>query len=351
MKPPFRYVQSFVDKKTSAAFHYFRRPGFPRKRLPGLPGSREFMAAYQDALDQPQTQIGAKRTKAGTVSAAIVGYYDSTMFFGALAPGTQAMRRAILERFRAEHGDRPISTMPPKFIALMLNRMKPFAARNWLKTIRHLMQFCVAQEMIAADPTLGVKLPRAKSDGIYTWTEAEISQFEAHHAPGTKERLAFALLLYTAQRRGDVVRMGRQHVRDGVLQVRQDKTGAVLAIPLHSDLRIILDAMPGEHLTFLTTSFGRPFTAAGFGNWFRDACNAAGLHARCSAHGLRKAACRRLAEAGCSANEIAAISGHVTLREVERYTKAADQERMARNAMARSRENPTRTPSVKFQDV
>lgn len=195
MKPPFRYVQSFVDKKTGAVFHYFRRPGFPRKRLPGLRGSREFMAAYQDALDQPQIQIGAKRTRAGTVSAAIVGYYGSTMFFGALAPGTQAMRRPILERFRAEHGDRPIGTMPPKFIALMLNKMKPFAARNWLKTIRHLMQFCVAQEMIATDPTLGVKLPRAKSDGIYTWTEAEIAQFEARHAPGTKERLALALLL------------------------------------------------------------------------------------------------------------------------------------------------------------
>jgi len=128
--------------------------------------------------------------------------------------------------------------------------------------------------------------------------------------------------------------MGRQHVRNGVAQVRQQKTGAMLAIPVHPALKAILDATPSEHLTFLTTAYGKPFTAAGFGNWFRDRCDEAGLPAHCAAHGLRKAACRRLAEAGCSANVIASISGHLSLREVERYTKAADQERMARQGMA-----------------
>ena len=142
------------------------------------------------------------------------------------------------------------------------------------------------------------------------------------------------MLLYTAQRRSDVVKMGRQHIRAGVVHVRQQKTGTMLAIPVHPSLQAVLDASPSEHLTFLTTAYGKPFTAAGFGNWFRDQCDAAGLPAHCAAHGLRKAACRRLAEAGCSANVIASISGHTTLREVERYTKAADQERMARQGMA-----------------
>jgi integrase len=68
---------------------------------------------------------------------------------------------------------------------------------------------------------------------------------------------------------------------------------------------------------------------------FRRWCDEAKLPAACSVHGLRKAACRRLAEAGCSASEIAAISGHSTLSEVGRYTKAADQARLARNAMGR----------------
>lgn len=115
--------------------------------------------------------------------------------------------------------------------------------------------------------------------------------------------------------------------------MRQQKTGAVLQIPLHPDLQEILTAHPADHLTFLTTKAGEAFTAPGFTNWFRDACHAAGLPVGLSALGLRKATCRRLAEAGCSANQIAAVSGHATLREVGRYTKAADQKRMATDAM------------------
>src|SRR5215470_7264029 len=115
-----RYVQSFVDRKTGAVYHYFRRPG-RRVRLPGLEGSREFMAAYQDALEQPHVEIGAaKRSLAGSISAAIARYYDSSRYFGSLAPRTQKVRRAILERFREKHGERPIAQLPPKFIAMTL---------------------------------------------------------------------------------------------------------------------------------------------------------------------------------------------------------------------------------------
>ena len=342
-----RYVQAFVDRDTGAVFRYFRRPGYPRVRLPGLPGSAEFNRAYEAALEGPKLAVGVGRSKPGSLSVAIAGYYTS-LEFRSLAAGTQTARRAILERFRAAHGDKPIVLLPPKFIAHVLSTMKPFAARNWLKAIRHLMQFCVAQEMCATDPTQGIKLPRAKSDGIHSWTEGEISMFEAHHAIGTRPRLALALLLYTGQRRGDVLRMGRQHIRDGVITVRQDKTGTTLVIPVHTDLRVILDATPGEHLTFVVGQRGNPFTPNAFSKWFRDQCDVAGLSEACSAHGLRKAACRRLAEAGCSANEIAAISGHASLREVERYTRAVDQERMARNAMARTKDE---SRTVKFREV
>src|SRR5262249_37382748 len=112
------------------------------------------------------------------------------------------------------------------------------------------------------------------------------------------------------------------------------KTGAELAIPVLPDLREIIDATPSEHLTFIVSALGKPFHRGSFSNWFRAQCDAAGLPKGCSAHGLRKAACRRLAEAGCTVHQIAAISGHVTLEEVQRYTKAADQARLARSAMA-----------------
>ena len=350
MKPPFKFVQSFVDKKTGAVFHYFRRPGFPRKRLPGLLGSAAFMVAYQEALNESPVPIGAKRTKAGTVNHAIVGYYNSTMHFGSLAPGTQAMRRAILERFRAKHGELPIATLPPKFITASLGQMKPSVARNWLKAIRHLMVYAVSADLSGADPTHGIKLPKMKTDGIHTWSEPEIALYEEAHRIGTKARLAFALLLYTAQRVSDVAGMGPQHIRNGILHVRQKKTGVVLDIPVHPDLRAVIDATPGEHLTFLTSSkTGKPYVGNDFSQQFRIWCDAAELP-HCSAHGLRKAACRRLAEAGCSINEIAAISGHATLSEIQRYTKAADQARMARAAMARQ-VNDVATSTVKIEAV
>jgi integrase len=80
------------------------------------------------------------------------------------------------------------------------------------------------------------------------------------------------------------------------------------------------------------TERGASFTAQGLGSWFKKQCKVAGLR-HCSAHGLRKAAATRLANAGCSVNQIAAITGHRSLGEVAHYTKAADQERLARQAL------------------
>jgi integrase len=331
MKAP-KYTQAFIDRHGKARF-YFRKAGRKSVPLPGLPWTPQFMAAYEAALegDAPCIEIGASRTLPGTINALVVSYFNS-MAFQALAPETRRTRRNILERFRAEHGDKRSAKLKREHVNVMFVKKAAtrFAARNWLKTVRALMQFAVAEGLLATDPTAGIKNLSAKTDGYRTWNEDDIAAFEARHPVGTRERLALALLLNTAQRRGDVVRMGRQHIRNGAIEVKQQKTGTKLAIPIHPDLQAVLDATSLDHLTFLTTSFGRPFTAAGFTNWFRDACNAAGLPRGTSAHGLRKAACRRLAEAGCSANVIAAISGHKSLDEVERYTIAANQERMAR---------------------
>jgi integrase len=131
------------------------------------------------------------------------------------------------------------------------------------------------------------------------------------------------------------VRIGRQHIRDGVLMLRQQKTGVSLAIPVHPDLAAIIDATPVGHLTLLITNTGKSYGANDFSEMFRSWCDAAGVPQHCVFHGLRKAACTRLADAGCTAHEIAAISGHKTLSEVERYTKGADQARLARAAMER----------------
>lgn len=347
------YIHEFRDRHGKVR-RYFRRPGFRRVPLRGHPGSEQFMEDYAAALAGAPAPIaiGASRTKPGTVNAAVVAYYGSDLY-SALAAGTKKMRRYHLERFRKEHGERRIAMLQRDHVGRMIaaRSSTPAAARSLMKALRGLMEHCIAAGLRSDDPTLGVRLPKAKADGIHTWTEADIATFEAAHPVGTRARLAMALLLYSGQRRGDVVRMGRQHIRDGVLHVVQQKTGAVLALPVHPDLAAIIDKTPSDHLTFLVTHTGAPFSSAGFGNLFRDWCNEAGLPRACSSHGLRKAACRRLAEAGASANVIASISGHKSLREVERYTKAADQARMAKAGMEMSASafagSGSRTPSGK----
>jgi integrase len=131
------------------------------------------------------------------------------------------------------------------------------------------------------------------------------------------------------------MRMGRQQVRDGVLTIVQQKTGQEISIPVLPDLPAAIDAEPRDNHTFLTTAQGRPLTPPGFTNWFRDVVREVkGLRDGLSPHGLRKAICRRLAEAGRAPHEIMAISRHKNLQEVTRYTAKASRVRMAHTAMA-----------------
>jgi len=356
MSRPPKYVQGFIDRHGKARF-YFRRAGSKTVALPGLPWSPEFMAAYTEALAGQPMQLGRSRiAKAGSIQALAISYFQSADF-GAMQPRTQRVYRNMIERFCEQQdkdgnpfGGKPAATLRREHIVrLMAPKVdKPEAANMLRRVLRAMMKCAIDIGMRADDPTRDVKALQSKSDGFHSWTEAEIEQFEARHPVGTRPRLAFVLLLYTGQRRSDVVRMGRQHIRDGFISVRQQKTGAELAIPLHPELLATLSETPKDNLTFLTTQFGHPFTSNGFGNWFREQCDAAGLPG-CSAHGLRKAAARRLAEAGCTAHEIAAITGHASLKQVVHYTKAVDQRRLASAAMEKVKARTTTVkPLVKF---
>jgi integrase len=339
-RPP-RYVQGFIDRHGKPRF-YFRRPGFKQVPLPGLPWSPEFMGAYDEALAGQPAQIGSVRVKPGTIRALAVSYYNS-LGFRSLKLSSQAIYRRIIDALCREHGDKRAATLQREHIVKLMAGRKPGSANGLLKVLRAMMRHAVETGLRADDPMRDIKAVSVRTDGFHSWTDSEIDQFEARHAIGSRARLAFALLLYTGQRRSDVVRMGRQHIRNDALQVQQLKTGAELSIPVHPVLASIIAETPTHHLTFLTTQLARPFTAAGFSNWFREQCNMAGLP-HCSAHGLRKAAARRLAEAGCTEHEIAAITGHASLRQVEHYTKAVNQKKLAASAMDKVK---TGTGSVK----
>jgi integrase len=331
-----KYVHGFTDRHGRPRF-YFRRAGFKRVRLSGLPWSPEFMAAYERALAGQPAPIGAGRIKPGTLHALAVSYFASPAF-RTKRPSTQYTYRNVIDRLCAEHGDKRAALLQRDHVVKLLaaRAATPRTANALRQSLRALMQHAVEIGLRSDDPTRDVRrVPTAKGEGYHSWTETEIAQFEQRHPVSSRARLAFALLLYTDQRRSDVVRMGRQHLNDNAICVRQQKTGREVWVPVHEALAPILEGA-WSNMTFLLTDQGKPYTAAGFGNWFRNQCRAAGLSG-CSAHGLRKAAARRLAEAGCSTHEIAAITGHASLKEVARYTEAADRKRLAQSAMAKIR--------------
>ena len=224
-----------------------------------LAGAREFRydwillrardLPHEAGARQQSCSVRTRRSKPGSVSAAIAEYYGSQAF-RSLSGGTPASRRAILEKFRDKHGHLPLASVPKEFVVALIDTMTPHEAKNWLVAFKHVVRWALERKLMRNDPTLSVQVRRPKSDGFATWTEDEIAQFEARWPIGSKPRLALALVLYTAQRRGDVVRIGRQHIRDGVLAVRQAKTGATLAIPVHPDLAAVIAATPVGHLRY-----------------------------------------------------------------------------------------------------
>lgn len=335
------YVNRYRDRHGHLR-HYFRRPGFKSVALPGLPGSQEFMQAYQ------QAEMAARPTEskavAGSITALIDAYYLSDNF-KALQPDTQRNYKRILNAFLVtfkECANLPAKRLETRHLYAIFDKMadKPEARNNLLKRLRSVCKFAVDRGLLATDPTAGIRLAKRRTDGFRAWTDNDIEKFRAFWPEGSRARLALALLLYTGQRRSDVVRMGWQHVRDGQIAVTQDKRnpGApakVLKIKIHDALQAELDRLAKTNLTFLMTEYGKPMTKVGFTNWFRDCAKKAGLPANSSPHGLRKAASRWLAESGCSTLEIAAITGHSSLREVERYTQSARQEHLANTAISK----------------
>jgi site-specific recombinase XerD len=344
--PP--HVHEYINRHGTTVF-YLRRPGQNKVRLcipQGiLPWSPTFMAEYERAMSGQWTapELGASRTVAGTVNAAIVSYYQSTAFTNGLAKSTQSSRRAILERFRNDHGDKRIALMHAAALQNILNSKTAIVQRNWRKALRGFVDHCLPLGMMKVDPLLAVKLAKAmKSTGFHTWTEGEITKYMERHAPGTKARLALELILQTGHARADAVRMGRQYVKSGKLSMRRQKTGVQFDIPvlpeLVAELALHHPKTVGskiEQLPFLITEQGQPFTAAGFGNWFADRCNEAGVPGR--AHGLRKASAIRHALNGATAFELMAWHGWKTIGEAQRYVEEANRIRLAESAGAKMR--------------
>ncbi len=322
-----QWVSEYRDRHGKPRYR-FRRKGYAQYLFRASPGTESFRQEYQACLQgiaAEPVKPGVQRVRPGSFHDLIGRYYRSPDF---LDPGdrTREVYRGVIERWRTRYGDGLIRDLRTPHVEKMMAEMLPHrtAANMLRKRLAALMNFGIRQGFVSTNPVLATRPYKVESEGFHTWTEDEIARFQQRHPVGTKGRLAFDLMLWTGQRGGDARVMGPQHLRDKRLQVTQEKTGATVSLPVLAPLAESIMAVRSGAMVFLISEHGKPFSRKGFGNKFRQWCDEAGLP-HCSAHGLRKAAARRFAEAGCSNQQIKAWTGHTTDSEVSRYTAAADQ--------------------------
>jgi integrase len=337
-----KHVSAWRDRHGKVRFRH-RKLGITRYFKSRI-GSPEWLAEYHEYESTDRNFVKARHAP-GTLGDLITRYYRS-QDFNSQGEVSQLKNRAVIEEFRHGRDDRPVALLTFEHIdTILANKAKkqlredgkpiggPAAAQRLRKQLRRLFEHAVRLGMLRTNPVELTARVKYKTAGFHTWTEGEIAQFRERHPLGTKARLALEVLVWTGQRRGDAHRFGPSHVRGGRINYEMEKGGKELWLPMAPQLRSAIDAMPAVGVqAYLINEYGKPFTKGGFGNWFRDRCDEAGLK-HCSAHGLRKAMARRLAENKASNKMIKSVGGWSNDREVATYTAAADQAELARIAL------------------
>ena len=306
----------------------------PRTRLRDPYGSPGFMAAYHAAVSSPAV-VKARGPDEGTF-AWLWELYRKSPDWARLSPATKKKHENIMRLPLERAGDQPLERWTRKFIIAGCDARAatPTTALNFLMTLRAIFKWALSREHVDVDPTVGIKVAKPKTEGYHTWTSAEMSAFESRWPIGTRERLAYDVLVWTGLRRGDASRLGPQHVHDGeIISIRTEKTGSVVAMPVLKPLADSIAASPVGVRTFIAREDGQPFVKGGFGNWFAEVCAAAGVPGR--AHGLRKALSVKVAESGATNAEMDALLGWSGGGMSSLYTRKASRQRLAAAALAR----------------
>jgi site-specific recombinase XerD len=294
-----------------------------RVRIPGEYGSPEFLAAYDDAISGRREPLRSSGPAEGSFAWAL-GLYRRSQAWAALSIATRRQREAIFRHIEKTHGASRLSAWKRGDIIAGRDKRSdhPNAARHFVQTLRGLFEWALEARLARVDPTVDVKLARPRTEGFAAWTDDDVAAFRLRWPLGTRERVAFEVLRATGLRRGDAVKVGRPHVRDGVIRINTEKTGERVAIAVTDELLEAIAAVPCGELTFIAGERGAPMRKESFGNWFREACTAAGVLK--SAHGIRKAAATADAEAGLTDAELDAKFGWTGRKMAAHYTRAAN---------------------------
>lgn len=329
------YVDSFRDRYGRPHF-YFRRKG-RRIKLPGVPGSPEFLRAYQTALEANDRAQPSVSVKAGTFDALRLLYLASAEFKN-LRPSTQRETRYVIDavaqrpnKTGGKNGDNSVASLERKTILKWRDEMadRPGAANKMLGVLKLLLSFAVDRDFRKDNPAKGIK--PLKLGRFRSWTDEELDAFEDKWSLGTLERTGYALALYTGQRRADVAALKWSAIAGNGIRVRQSKTGTDLTIAIHPQLREALAAVhPRRGETVLTGQRGAALNPIYFGHLMAAAIEEAGLPTDCVLHGLRKTTARIVAETG---GKVGSMTGHLSAAMEQEYSRGADQKRMSKAAV------------------
>lgn len=321
---------------------YVRIGKGPRIRVKAQFGTAEFDEQYKDAI--AGTPRNGESARAGSLSWLIERYRESTAWTK-LSLDVRKQRERVFKKLNDAHGMEPFVYVDRKNVAAGHDRRKdrPHAARMFVMTLRGLFKWAVAADLASADPTQGIETPRPKTAGFTPWTKEWCEAFEKRWKTGTRERLAYDIFKHTGLRRGDAVRLGRQHVKivavgkrkvkKSVATIRTEKTGEVVSIVLPNALLASIKASPTGDLTFIVGERGKPYAKAAFGNWFGKVCKAAGVSGR--AHGIRKTRATLAAENGATERELDAMFGWRGGGMSRLYTESANRARLAAEGAAK----------------
>ncbi|MDX2265389.1 MAG: tyrosine-type recombinase/integrase [Hyphomicrobiales bacterium] len=348
VKIPLKYVYEDRDARGNVRRYFWRGRGHRKIRLREEPPSDAFMEEYRAARDgAAPVKPAPLRPVDGSLRAWCADFYRSAEF-SRLAKNTRDQRRRALDAVCLEPvrrdapgviGDLPAASMPEHVVRVIRDRKlaTPNAANDWLKALRALFEWAKASGRTRRNPAAGVPYISVVTEGHHTWTAADMAAFVARHPRGTPARLAYELFRSTGARISDAAVFGRQHIYGAALRWRPKKGSTkklkLIELPIMPDLAAEIDRMPPGQMTFIVSAFGKPYTEKGLGNKMRQWCNEAGLP-HCSAHGIRKADACEAAEAGATASQLQAMFGWDSLKEAEKYVRAADQKKLAADAVA-----------------
>lgn len=325
----------------------FRKVGAKAVYMRTLPDQPGFDAEYK-ALTNGEV-VSGNRVIPRSVNDLVARYYRSADFAAKGGDDDKTRRRRLIESFRIEYGNDLVEDFGFEHIeTILIKRSKKYedargrlvggevAATNLRKQLTRLFAYAKKLKWIASNPVEEAdKVGKLRLEGYHTWSEAEIAQYQKRHPIGTKARLALEIILWTGMRRGDARMFGPKHIVRKKINFRASKNQMDLWLTIATDLRRAIDAMPSVGInTYLVSELGKPYSKGGFGLKMREWCDEAGLP-QCSAHGLRKAIARRMAESSATQQEMKAVGGWKHDEEVAVYSAAAAQEGLADSGMAR----------------